>query len=59
MTLDEQLAALEEQLKPYREAREAERVNEEKCRKIRALEAELSCFQRTANHRQLKLPFGE
>lgn len=59
MTLDEQLQALEDQLKPYRAAAEKERQDDEKRRKIRSLEAELSAFQRQAQHRQLKLPFVE
>lgn len=59
MTLDEQLELLEAQLAPYRQAQEKQRIDDEKRRKIRALEAELSAFQRQAEHRQLKLPFGE
>ena len=59
MTLDEQLEMLEAQLAPYRADTEKQRLDDEKRRKIRALEAELSMFQRSAQHRQLKLPFVE
>lgn len=57
MSLEEQIRMLEEQLAPYRAAAEQRRREDEMQRKVRALEAELSMHQRSAQHRQLKLPF--
>jgi glycyl-tRNA synthetase (class II) len=57
MTLEEQIQLLEEQLAPYRAA-VTQLVKEDGLRrKIRTLEAELSMYQRSAQQRQLKLPF--